>query len=266
MHPILMCRSRGFQRVAGQLESLIKRIEDDNGEMTVFRDDSVSEYRKFRNYFEEILYKELFSPKKEVRQMSEDYAYLYFIYGNLLFELERYDDARTALMKALRVNPISADVIFELAEINKLRGEWDDYLAYVKQCFSVAYNAVHVGRCYRNLGYYYIEQKEYELAAAIYFKSMQYDKNSTLPQSQLFYIQQVSGKPIPELSYDDVQGLLKKNEIPTDASNTILGIAYSIGKSAAEQGNNDAARYFFSILYDLTHDDEVKEMIDKLVP
>ena len=54
-----------------------------------------------------------------------------------------------------------------------------------KQCFDFAYTERHVGRCYRNLGYYYIEQKEYILAPALYLKSTGYDKESTIPQLQL---------------------------------------------------------------------------------
>jgi len=252
------------ERALEILESLIKKIEDENGELLSFRDDSVSEYRNFQNFFEDVLYKEMFKPEKTVRKMNDDYCYLYFIYGNILFEVKNYDAARVALNKALRLNPLFSEAIFELAETYKINSEWDDYLTLTKRCLSVAYRAHDVARCYRNYGYYYIEQKEYELAAALYFKSMQFDNQSQMPQSQLFYIQQVSGKQIPQFSYDEVKKLLESNGIQPEVNPLILSIAYGLGKMTAEEGNVEAAQFFLSILYDLTHDEEIKEMMDNL--
>ena len=102
------------------------------------------------------------------------------------------------------------------------------------------------------------------MAAALYFKSMQFDNQSQMPQSQLFYIQQVSGKQIPQFSYDEVKELFKMNNIQSDVNPVVLDITYSLGRMAADDGHVDAAHYFLSILYDLTHDEIVKGMIDAL--
>ena len=255
---------KNFSRALEILESLIKKVEDDNGELTMFRDDTVSEYHCFRNIFEEILYKEMFKPERTVRQMSEDFSHLYFVYGNLLFELKRYDEAVVALKKAIRINPIAAEARFELAEISKVKGDWEDFLKQTIQCLTVAYSGVNVGRCYRNIGYYFIEQQNYDAATAIYFLSMHFDQQSQMAQSQLLYIQQVTGKQAQPPSNEEIGRIFKQYGIPSGANELVLGIAAGLGRSAKEQGHFDAARFFFSILYDLTYDEEVKGWIESL--
>jgi hypothetical protein len=51
----------------------------------MFSDDMMSEYRCFRNIFEEVLYKEMFKPVRVVRKMPENIGHIYFIYGCLLY-------------------------------------------------------------------------------------------------------------------------------------------------------------------------------------
>ena len=54
--------------------------------------------------------------------MTDEFDRLYFIYGTLLVELKRYDEAYIALKEAIRVNLIHAEARLELAEIKKIYG------------------------------------------------------------------------------------------------------------------------------------------------
>jgi len=57
------------------MESLINNIEERNW----YQDDKKSEYHCFNNILEEILYRELFKPSKDLRQIPEKYTDAYFI-------------------------------------------------------------------------------------------------------------------------------------------------------------------------------------------
>lgn len=255
---------KNFGRALEILESIVKKNEDDTGELVMFRDDKVSEYHYFRNIFEEILYKEIFKPERTPRQMSEDFGHLYFTYGTLLFELKRFDEASAALKKAIRINPINVGAMFELAEISKVKGDWENYLEQSKKCLPVAYSGSNLGRCYRNIGFYYIEKQKYDVATVLYYISMHFDRQSNMAQSELLYIQQMTNKPTPPPSDDDVQRIFKEYGIQPGTNEMVLGIAAALGRSAKEQGHYDAARFFLSILYDLTYDDDVKGWIEEL--
>jgi tetratricopeptide (TPR) repeat protein len=255
---------KDFMKAISLLESLISKIENEKGELVLYRNDTVNEYYFFYNFFEELLYKEVFKPDITIRRFPEDFGLCYYLYGNVLFELQRYDEAAVALKKAIVINPLNVDVIFELAEIHKIRKEWDEYLNLTKQCMEFTYTGRHMSRCYRNLGYYYIEQEDYLMAAATYLKSTGYGNDSSMAQAQLFYIQQVSGKLIPDLSPDDVNSLLEKNNIPINANDAVLGLSLAYGKMAVERAEYEAAKFFWSIFYDITNDESIKKMIDSL--
>ncbi len=44
----------------------------------------------------------------------------------------------------------------------------------------------------------------------------------------------------------------------------ILGLAYTYGKHFMDKGESDGANYCFSIVYELTHDEDIKKMIDSI--
>ena len=52
--------------------------------------------------------------------------------------------------------------------------------------------------------------------------------------------------------------------LPVGAHNDVLGIAYSLGKQAADEGQKEAAKFFLGIFYGLTEDEEIKKIIDSM--
>ena len=54
---------------------------------------------------------------------------------------------------------------------------------------------------------------------------------------------------------------LKKAGLPIGADQTVVGLAYGYGKTYVEKKQYDQARYYLQIAYDLTHAQEVKEML-----
>ena len=256
--------NKSFNRALEILESIISKYEDENDELKMFIDDNVSEYHYFQNLFEEILYKAVFNPERTVRRMSKNFDLLYFMYGNLLFELKRFDEAKIVLEKVNRINPINAHAILELAEIYKLEGAFDRFLEKTKHCHSIAYTGNILGRCYRNIGYYYIEKQNYDVAIALFYVSLFYDKQDTIAQSQLSYIQLSTKKSISQPSPDEIKKIFNLYNIPFGADKLVLSLAAQLGKKAQEQEQYETARFFFSILYNLTFDDDVIGWIDSL--
>ena len=248
----LQMYKKNYTKALEIFASTINSIETDTGELIMCRDDSVYEYHSFRNPLEEVLYREMAKPQRILRPTTESFDRLYLDYGFLLVELKRLDEAIIALNKAIRINPIDAEAILELAEINKLNSDWPKYLDLTTHCLSLVYTRRHMGRCYRNVGYYFIEQQKYNEAMAFYYISMIYDQQSKMAQSELMYIQQITGKPTPVPSSDDVALIFERNGIRFGANPLVLNIAARLGKSAEQQGDHEAARFFFSILKDLT--------------
>ena len=255
---------KNFSRALEILESAIKDIEDDNGRLRRYFDDSVSEYHHFRNYLEEVLYIQTTKPERTVREMPENIGYLYHVCGFLYFETGRFDEAKVVLEKARKINPVDTEAIFELGEIYKRNGEWDHYLELSELGLSLSYTRSNLARSYRNLGFYYIEQQKYDVATALYHMSMFYDPKSIAAQSELFIIQQITNKVSSVPSSDDIEKILEENKIQLGPNVLILEIAEAIGAMAEEGGHYEAARHYYSVLYDLTLSEEVKKHMDNL--
>ena len=250
---------KNFDKAISLIEPLIKKIE----EIGFFKDDAVSEYHSFDNFFEEILYKYYNEPKKDVRHAQMPLATVYTQYGSLLIDVGRWEDARNALQEALHWNPASAEIIFEYSETYKHTGELDLYFKFARDAFKYCYTPETLARAYRNLGWYFIEKELYEDALVAYFLSVQYADDPHV-QSELYYISQATGKEFEQPDLESVKACAKKYGFPVGPHHDVLSVAYSLGKQAFDDNQKDAAKFFLSIFYGLMQDEDVKKMLDSL--
>ena len=244
-------------------DKALRLIEDtvqEQEKAPMFEDDSVSEYHNFREPMEEFLYAELDHPEKTLRGATINYAEMYMLYGCILVELKRLDEAEAALKKAMKWNPVAANIAFEHAETMKMRGRIDDFLDCTKKIFKYAFRPADLARCYRNLSYYFVEKKEYETAVCCLLFSTQFEKHD-LVQSELYYISQVSGKMFNPTE-EELNKCFEENEIPLGPNVEILKIAYGYGRHFYESGNMDAAAYFLSIFANFINDEEANKMLE----
>ena len=180
-----------------ELEEIIRQV-DPSGD--AYRDDAVSEYRSFQNPYQEVLYKRLFQPTREVRTLPYDLAGLYLLYGTTLVELHETDAAEYALLRAQRFSPIEPAVLFELSEVYKLQRRWAEYHELSTFALAVCFREPDAARAYRNLGFFFIEQRSFDVAAACYQMSASIDEAS-LPRCthELKFITQQTGAPMKRI-------------------------------------------------------------------
>lgn len=254
---------KDFDKALNLMEALVSRI-DEAHEGGMFQDDAVSTYCNFDELFEEVLYRHLNETGKEVRRCPMPFHVVYARYGSLLFEMKRYDEAKKALEKAIRWNPVYTDAMFERAECHKATGDLQGFFNLTVEAFKYAFRPNTVARCFRNLGYYFIEKELWDEAVACYVASMDYEKEALNAQSEMYYIQRKAGRQIPPPSQEAFESFGQQYGFPVHPSEDILGLSYAYGKHFAEQGNSEGARYFWTVFYELTGNEEIKQMIDSL--
>lgn len=94
--------------------------------------------------------------------------------------------------------------------------------------------------------------------------SLEYDKEAKAAQSELYYINNATNGEIPEPSIEQAEEYSKKYGFPMGPDRDILGLSYAYGKHFLEENEPNAARYFLSIIYGLTGEPDIKEIIEKL--
>lgn len=241
------------------MENLIGQIEQTD----LFADDAVSEYRCFNEFFEEALYAYYHKPQKTVRHPPIPFDAIYLQYGSLLIDMKQYGKAQEALKKAMRWNPVGADIAFEHAETYKLRGDIESFFHLTVMIFQYAFRPSQVARCYRNIGYYLIEKQQWRDAVACYTMSLQFESESENAMSELSYIGEKAGE-LEQITMEDLRLCAERYGLPVGAHPDVIAIAYVYARRFLKQQNTEGARYCLEIVYSLTDDEDVKKTLDTL--
>lgn len=247
-----------YSKALELIEGLVTKLE----EARPYENDRVSEYFTFDGYIEEVLYDFRNNPERELRRAQIPFSEIYFFYGNILFELQQYEKAKSALDKALRWNPMNASIAYERAELEKQAGNLEEFLERTKAIMKNAYKSEDIARGYRNIAFYFVEKKEWAAAKTCLIISTQFSKDKSMAQSELYYIDASTGGRVEPLGQDEMYSFFAENGIQVGADDDVLGIAYNYGKHFLDEKEYDAAEYFLNIVYELTDDAQVKAMID----
>ena len=223
-----------------------------------------TECRALENEVQYLLYNKFFKEKENVVGTPVDLATLYGLYGCALMELEHPDEARKMLEISLHYNPMNLGFFFEFAETFKIKGEIDQFEKMTREYLQYAYTSADIGRLYRNLGYSYVEKKDFKTATALLLYSLVYDPKEEQVDHELEYIAQVSGREIEKPSEEELKAVFERENIQLGASDLVVQVLYN---SAYYESafNHDLKRteYFCKFILDITgNEDLVKELVD----
>lgn len=246
-----------FKKAQKIMEDLIKKVE----ELGAYQDDIASEYHTFSEPFEDILYRFRYEPERDIRQADIPYSEIYLLYGTILVELKEFEKARSVLKTALRWNPIGAPIIFEYAEIFKMTADYEEFFRLTVDAFKLVFRSADIARCYRNLGYYFIEKELFQEAAGCYFLSTIFEPESKQAMSELYYISTKTNQEAVNPSKKELKKMSNKYGFPLEPDEDVVGLSYVHGKHFYEQEDYDWAGYFWNITYDLTDNEEIQNKL-----
>ena len=165
--------------------------------------------------------------KKEIKispvNLSKAYAYL----GCILIEENDYKQAREYLQKAIKLNPYNTYARFEEAESYKMASNYEKFHELTEETYKYIYKLEDLAKYLRNLAYYAVEEKEYELSKCLYIYAIQYDESkASYIKHELDYICDVSkSRDLPHNDY--VINTLEKHHINIFISHHNLRKIYS---------------------------------------
>lgn len=213
----------------------------------MFKDDRVYKYFTPRNPIEYMLI--LNDEKgKEFKETGADFSIGYTYLGSIAVEKKNFSKAREMLKQALKWNPYNTEAIFEEIEIYKMEGKLEEYKKATLETIQKIYNPLDMARFYRNLGYYYIERQEWELAKAIYLYSMRFDNGEKAQHELIYIMQQTNSQELPKP--ESIKGILEKHYIPTKITERTLAILNEMtnGIKRDKQENSSLGQYLIGIM------------------
>ena len=222
----------------------------------MFEDDKVSEYHYFTNPLEELIFRKYVGLKKELRYIPDNQPLLdlYYVYGFLLLESKQYDRAEEYLKKAIGINPVSARIILALTEIYKVHTyTLNECFIRTSDALKYSYYPQDIARCYRNLGYYYVEENDFKTALALYIYSMEYEA-SPLAYAEIKFIQSKTGNM--ELSLNECIDIIEGKNIQVGPNPFILDTLDEFIREYEENKLYNQLLYFLELRFDLKNDVE----------
>lgn len=234
-----------------------------NNYVRMLNDDAVSEYHYFSNAIEQALFEEFIGCSKELRVLNPDETdfELYYIYGFLLIEFDRLDEAKNALINSLKLNPVSPRVNFEFGEIYKKENNMDKFYEFTNNALQFTYSSQDLARAYRNLGFYYIEKNNLELATALFKYSLIYDANMTA-YSELEYIKSLGYSE--ELDIDFSIKIIKQHNIQIGPNPLIFTILQELINIYTRTQDFNQLLSMYEVSYDLTKNPNFLDKINKI--
>jgi len=212
------------------------------------------------NLFEMYIYTEIYKKGRLVKPTKFNFAYIYKLYGFSLFKLSRDNEARKAYENALFWNPVGVDLMLDLSEIMYLTKQYKSFIELAKKCLKYSYEINQISLCYYNLGRYCSERENFDLAVNMYILS-HYFKPNKAAFKKLEKFASEKGIAINPPSVEEMKEICDKADIQMGVNPDIVKLAASAGTNAKKQGNIEAARYFYDILFSLTGDKSVFDTV-----
>ena len=254
----LQAIARGdFESAKICLEKAIGEEEEKYANMTEV------ECRCASELMEAMLYVFWFQPAHEVKWVFSPIDRYYRLLGSTLINMKKPREAKTALAKALLWNPTGLISMFEYMEALKQLNDYETYGHLARMSFRYAFRKGQFARCLRNMGFYLIEIDDYASAAVCFQESLQWEDAGTA-KSELDYIRHVTGDPVPEVTEELKEEVSDEYDISFTPNKQVTGLAYQMAKNNYNDGDYKASRYFFEILYELTNDEEILDLLGYL--
>ena|GEM_PF-2536408 len=133
--------------------------------------------------------------KESFKTVTFDFSDAYLYLGSISIDLHDYDQARKYMKEGLNLNPYNFELIFEYIETYRIQNNLEKFKENTLLAYDKLYHPQAFARYYRNLGFYYIEAHQFDLAKDLFIHSLLFDRNiksdgNKIAYNELAYIEQ----------------------------------------------------------------------------
>lgn len=238
--------NRNYEIAISKLENMLKESNVKEVE------DEKNTYYTFANYAEEAIFNYIYKSKKQNIYPEQNISEIYYYLGFINIDLKNYDLAVEYLDKALKWNPINISAMFEKATVFRMKGNLDRNRAEIEKTFIFIYNSSYLAKFYRELGWYYVERKIYDLGNALYTYSNYFYKTNNA-ENELKYIAQQENRDVRYTPIAEINQYLKDYNIPINFNRSIVNCIFDeLQKVKNNNEKRSSARYYSNLMYDMT--------------
>lgn len=215
----------------------------------------------FPTLFERLAYRRVEKDPRELRDVGEPLDRLYGDLALANVHAGDYDAAMSALKSAIRWNPMDCGSRLNLADLYRVAGDMQEYLALTYSVFERASDARHLARAFVNFsGWFQASEKPRTAAAALRAARALDARDSSVDAA----LDQAAGtERDPDLvSDDEVEALLAEEGLPDGANADIAVCLLMCASDAAAAGARDVAANLTLRARDLVGEAAAKALLE----
>ena len=231
-----------LQEQAEAARELLARLAEDAEEYVDKNCPTTEEVQwfSFPTLFERLAYRRVEDDPRELRDVGEPLDRLYGDLALSCVHADDYDGAREALKLAVRWNPMECSYRLNLADLYRVAGDEQEYLALTYSVFERASDARHLARAFLNFSGWFASSGKSRTAAAALRAARALDVRDSSVEATL---EQAAGtERDPDLVTDAEMGeLLGAEGLPAGANADIAVCLLMCARDAVEAGARDVA-------------------------
>ena len=235
--------------------------------IAAYFEDGEIRYYSFRNPFEYHLYLEMYPDEdRNTMRAPFDFGAYLAMYGYVLVELRRTQEAEDVLRRAVRMNPVAADMRYELAELYKLTGRMDMLLETCRDTLQICTSADRIAHVLANLGYYCCEIADYYASAVFYFDSMRFLPNDMTEAALKDVLRRMKtfGMKFAPPTKGQTLDTYEKYGMQPPPNSMLINLAAALAQSARKHDRPELEGLFTRVAFDLTNDPQFRERLSEL--
>lgn len=215
----------------------------------------------FPTLFERLAYRRVEKDPRELRDVGEPLDRLYGDLALANVHAGDYDAAMSALKSAIRWNPMDCGSRLNLADLYRVAGDMQEYLALTYSVFERASDARHLARAFVNFSGWFQASEKPRTAAAALRAARALDVRDSSVDAALD--QAVGTERDPDLvSDDEVEALLAEEGLPDGANADIAVCLLMCASDAAAAGARDVAANLTLRARDLVGEAAAKALLE----
>ena len=252
-----------LQDQAEQAEELLSRLADDAEAYVDANCPTTDELQwfSFPSLFERLAYRRVEGDPRELREVGEPLDRLYSDLALARAHLGDYDGAAAALKAAVRWNPMDCASRLNLADLFRVSGDVQEYLALTYSVFERASEAAHLARAFVNFaGWFGASEKPRAAAAALRATRNLDVRDSSIAAA----LDQAAGTDHdPDLVSDsEATELLAAEGLPDGANAEVAVCLLMCATDAASAGARDVAANLTLRARDLVGEPAARALLD----
>ncbi|MBP3884339.1 MAG: hypothetical protein J6D54_05315 [Olsenella sp.] len=194
----------------------------------------------FPTIFERLAYRRVEGDPRELRDVGEPLDRLYNDLALAAVRNGDYDTAMEALRQAVRWNPMGCEYRLNLADLYRIAGDPNEYLALSFSVFARASDARHLVRAFVNFSEYFQVAEKPDCAAAALRAARRFGLSDSQLDAALELAAESDHDP-DSVSDDEARDLLAQEGLPDGANAEVAVCLLMCASDAAALGQRDVA-------------------------